>query len=170
MLEINSMASFMDNLGDKVARVTRIILVAAIVIVAALIITNPGRQDSMNPFTVGRANAEGIAAAPGYIALTVAKGQNFYIIDTGAQVICVYTINGGQLRLVAARKFDFDTKIWDASVNLQKYGQKLIPFDNGQGIFSRPPPGQPDALSAETYSKAFQHAWEDNVFGPKKRP
>lgn len=162
------MASFMDHFGDKVASVTRIILVAAIVIVAALIISNPSRQDSMNPFTVGRANAEGIVSAPGYIALTSPTGQNFYIIDSKKQVICVYSILGGQLRLVAARKFDYDTKIWDDSVNLAKYNPKLIPWDNGDGIFRDPPLNEPDALSAKTYAEAFQKAWEEIFKGPKK--
>ena len=85
------MAFFTDNLGDKVARVTRVILVTAIVIVAALLITNPGRPGSLNPFFVGRANADAVCAAPGYIALTTraTETDRFYIIDTLKQVICV---------------------------------------------------------------------------------
>lgn len=163
------MAFFTDNFGDRVARVTRVILVAAIVIVAALLITSPGRPASLNPFVVGRANADAVSAAPGYIALTTRATENdrFYIIDTNKQVICVYNIQSGQLRLVAARKFDFDSKIWDASVDLTQLSgnPNLKSFENGDGIFRDPPPppGDQNANCAKNYSEAWQKQWELNV-------
>jgi hypothetical protein len=160
--------AMLDNFGDKIVRVTRTILISAIVIVAALIISSPNQSNSINPLSVRSANAAGICSAPGYLALTTESDQNFYIIDTKKQVICVYTINGGQLLLTAARKFDYDCKIWDDSLDLTKYNPGCRPWNKGDGIFRDPPKDQPNALCAKTYAEAFQKAWEDSKFGSGK--
>jgi putative hemolysin len=108
-------------LGDKLARIARGILLAAIAVVIALIIVGPKNGGLPNPLSVGRANAEGgICAAPGYIMMPVKQGgvSRFCVCDTTKQVICIYEMNGEKLRLVSVRKFDKDTEIFDASLQV----------------------------------------------------
>ena len=46
-------------------------------------------------------------------------------------MICVYRVETAQIRLVCARKFDEDEKIWDPSINLLKNGR---PLEGGDGV------------------------------------
>ncbi|HEY3322151.1 MAG TPA: hypothetical protein VGP72_16920 [Planctomycetota bacterium] len=59
-----------------------------------------------------------VAAAPSYISCTVKAASNskFFLTDTTKQVICVYSLQGDQVRLVSARAFDHDRRLVDASV------------------------------------------------------
>ena len=109
------------TLGDKLAKIARVVLLTAIAAVLALIIIRPQNSGPPNPFSVGRAQAEGICAAPGYLLLTAKSGTaaKFYLCDTSKQVFCVYETQGEKVRLISARKFDEDVKIFDASINTQ---------------------------------------------------
>jgi hypothetical protein len=81
--------------------------------------------------TMSRAQAQGICASPGYLMTTLGatNADRFYLMDTNKQVICVYSVDGDKLRLVAARKVDYDSDIWDASVPL-----KGIKVEGGNGV------------------------------------
>jgi hypothetical protein len=100
---------------SRAARWTRFTLLAAIAAVLGLIVTTPRNE---YPLTMSRAQANAISAAPGFLltSLTAGNANQFYIVDTTKQIICVYNVTGDQLRLEAARKFDYDTEIWDSSV------------------------------------------------------
>jgi len=72
-----------------------------------------------------------VGAAVSYLSFTtkdVGEGK-FFITDTAKKVILTYTLNGEQLRLVAARKFDEDLKVIDGTVkapeSLEATGQGL---------------------------------------------
>jgi hypothetical protein len=108
------------TLGDKLAKIARVVLLTAIAAVLALIIFRPQNSGPPNPFSVGRAQAEGICAAPGYLLLTIKQGSaaKFYICDTEKKVFCVYETIGDKIRLVSARKFDEDVRIFDASISV----------------------------------------------------
>ena len=111
----------MTEWGDCACRVSRYLLLTGIAVVAALLITAPPSQRlAANPLRMSTANAAGgVCSAPNYLALTTTGGTDkFYIIDTNKKVICVYRIQTAAIRLVAARKFDEDEKIWDASLPL----------------------------------------------------
>jgi hypothetical protein len=101
--------------NDRVARWVRLGLVAGIVGLAVLILVDL-RKDTGSGVYLRSAHAD-IAAAPDFIALSVAADQNskFYLIDTTKQVICVYQLVGEKIRLVAARDFAQDTDIVDTS-------------------------------------------------------
>lgn len=108
-------------LGDRLARIVRGVLLAAIAVVIALIIVGPKNHGLPNPFAVGPVQADGpLSAAPGYIMLPIKTGgaAKFYVCDTNKQVICVYETTGEKLRLVGARKFDKDIEIFDASIQV----------------------------------------------------
>ena len=62
--------------------------------------------------------ANPVAAAPGYLSFTLRSAGNskFYITDTNRKVICVYSLNGNELRLVSVRRFDQDSSIIDGSI------------------------------------------------------
>jgi hypothetical protein len=139
-----------QSLGDKLARVTRLVLLGGIAIIAALLVTSPRPLE--NPFAISRAQAEGIAAAPGYLSMTVTVGNQskFYIIDSNKKVICVYDIVGDKARLVSARKFDFDSDIFDGSLAVQPKFARGI--EGGSGI---------DRKEAKEYSEAIAKMWED---------
>lgn len=72
-----------------------------------------------------------VGAAVSYLSFTtkdVGEGK-FFITDTAKKVILTYTLNGEQLRLVSARKFDEDLRIVDGTVkapeSLEATGQGL---------------------------------------------
>jgi hypothetical protein len=140
---------------DKTARIVRFILIAAIGFFIILLIAAP--QKFENPLVVRNAFGEGgVSAAPGYIALNCngSTSSRFYLIDTNKQVICVYSLNGAKLRLVSARKFDFDAKIVDSSLQGQDAkGRGLKPIEGGNGI---------DRDIAKDYSEAIQK-WLDDA-------
>jgi hypothetical protein len=141
-----------QSFGDKLARWTRLGLIAGIAIVAGLLMTNP-HSTSLNPFVVNRANAEGgIAAAPGYLVLTVNVGaaSRFYIIDTTKKVVCIYDVVGDKLRLVSARRFDFDGDIFDGSIGVTKFARGI---EGGNGI---------DRKEAKEYGEAINKMWEES--------
>src|ERR1043165_8007290 len=108
--------------SEPLAKLARVILLGAIVVVLGLIIMSP-RDSAFNPMTVRRAQAEGtICAAPGYLMLTMAIGaaSKLYLNDTNQKVLCVYEVTGDKLRLVGARKYDYDTTIFDGSIPAPK--------------------------------------------------
>ncbi|HYF51945.1 MAG TPA: hypothetical protein VEJ63_21230 [Planctomycetota bacterium] len=137
----------MTSFADKLATATRFCLVAGIAIVGALILSDKGAP---NPFELKRATAEGgIAAAPGYLALTTnAAGSRFYIIDKNKQVICVYTMTGDKLRLQSVRKFDFDSDIFAGDIATPKYKG----IEGGNGI---------DRAEAKEYSEQIKKMRDD---------
>lgn len=139
-----------ESFGDKLARLTRLALLGGIAVVAALLLTSPRPLE--NPFAISRAQAEGIAAAPGYLSMTVTAGNQakFYVIDSNKKVVCVYDIVGDKVRLVSARKFDFDSDIFDGSIPVQpKFGRGI---EGGSGI---------DRKEAKEYSEAIKKLWDD---------
>lgn len=108
-------------LGDRLARIARGVLLAAIAVVSALIVLGPQNHGLPNPLSVGRANADGsLSAAPGYIIMPVKQGAaaRFLICDSTKQVICLYEMNAEKLRLISVRKFDKDSEIFDASLRV----------------------------------------------------
>ena len=107
--------------ADRACRISRFLLLTGIAVVAALILSaSPQQRAALNPFSVNNANATGsVCAAPNYLALTATGGaQKLYLIDTNKKVICLYRIQTSSIRLTAARKFDKDELIWDASLPL----------------------------------------------------
>ncbi|HYG75733.1 MAG TPA: hypothetical protein VEK08_12075 [Planctomycetota bacterium] len=110
------MSSETLSLSDKLARGARVILLGGIAVILALIVVSP-RGSSTDPLSIPRAHAD-ISAAPGYLMLTMNTGANskLYINDTNKQVICVYEVTGDKLRLVSARKYDYDSTIFDMSI------------------------------------------------------
>jgi hypothetical protein len=139
------------SLGDTLAFTARMLILTGIGVLAILIATTP----NANPLSVKHAQAEGgIAAAPGYIALTT-NGSNaarFYLVNSAKQVICVYTLNGGQLRLVAARKFDHDRQIFDASISVvTPEGISMKAFEGTDGL---------DRSEAKGYAEGLKKLWE----------
>jgi len=143
-----------ESFGDKLARFTRVVLIGAVVVVAVLLITNP--PQSANPFSIGRAQADGLCASPGYLVLTANLGgaSKFYIIDANKQVICVYDMVGDKLRLVSARKFDFDSDIFDGSLQVGA----VRGIEGGNGITRG---------EAKMYSEGLKKMWEEAT---KKKP
>jgi len=133
-------------LGDRLAKIARGILLAAIAVVVTLIILGPKNHGLPNPLSVGRVNAEGgICAAPGYLMMPVKTGgaSKFYVCNTSKQVICVYETNGDKLRLVGVRKFDKDVEIFDASLQVGK----TPPEGHSEGI---------DRTQAGAYGEAIK--------------
>jgi hypothetical protein len=111
----------LSSIAERTSGVARIILLAGIAVVGALILSNPDNRNAANPLRVGTAQAAGgICATPNYLALTAGAENNdkFYLIDTNKKVICMYRIETASIRLVCARKFDEDEKIWDPSIPL----------------------------------------------------
>jgi len=113
--------AFMTGFAQRATTVCRFLLLTGIAVVAALILTaSPQQRAAVNPLQIGPASAAGgICAAPNYLSMTTMNGNNkFYVIDTNRKVICVYRIQASAIRLVAARKFDADERIWDSSLPL----------------------------------------------------
>lgn len=57
----------------------------------------------------------GICAAPEYLCLNITNGRKFFVCDTAAKRILVYSLKGDDLRLVSVRKMDADLNIVDAN-------------------------------------------------------
>src|SRR5438046_3059969 len=97
-------------LTERLARWTRFALLAAIAVVLGLIVTTPRDETSDYPRLMNRAQAEGIAAAPGYLltSIGISNADKLFLVDTTKQVICTYGVTNDQLRLQSARKFDND--------------------------------------------------------------
>jgi hypothetical protein len=111
--------------ADKLAKFTRVILLGAIATVVLLLIVAK-QNGSPYPLSMDYAHANGIASSPGFLALNVGKASEvFYLIDTNKQVLCVYKLTGGSLRLVSARKFDSDSDIPEDSVVVTAGGKTL---------------------------------------------
>ncbi|MCY3020339.1 MAG: hypothetical protein NTW87_15075 [Planctomycetota bacterium] len=145
--------------GDRLASIARVILLCAIALVATLIIIGPKNTGLPNPLSVMRVQADGsICAAPGYLMLITKQGgaAKFYLCDTNKQVICMYETVGEKFRLVAARKFDHDADIFDASLNLPN---TKSPESNANGITRK---------EADDYAAALKLAKEK--FEGKKKP
>ena len=83
---------------ERLAGWTRVALLAAIAVVLGLILTTPRDEVSGYPRFMTRAQAEGIAANPGYLLTSVGVGNadKFYLVDTNKQVICVYGVTNDQ--------------------------------------------------------------------------
>jgi len=96
---------------EKLAHVSRYLLVAlfAAALAAGWMTGNPDRASAATP----------IGAAPNYLSCTVKIGNNskFYITDTNSRTVCVYSLIGDSIRLVSVRKFDFDSRVMDSSLN-----------------------------------------------------
>jgi hypothetical protein len=139
------------SLGDRLAFTARMLILTGIGVLAILIATTP----NANPLSVKHAQAEGgVAAAPGYLVLTT-NGSNaarFYLVNSAKQTICVYTLNGGELRLVAARKFDYDSQIFDASIQV----------DLPSGMRMKAPEGTDgfDRTQAKAYAEGLKAMWD----------
>jgi hypothetical protein len=147
----------MASFGDKLASVTRFVLVAGIAVVGALILAGPERGGISNPLLMQRAQADGgIAAAPGYLLLSVnAAGARFFIVDKNKEVICSYTMTGEKLRLQSVRKFDYDSEIFAGDLPAGKETQGI---EGGNGI---------DRAEAKEYADAIKKLRDD--FEKKKK-
>lgn len=122
------------SMADSASRVARFVLLAGIAVVGALIVSNPDNRNAVNPLHVSSAQANGgICSAPNYLALTAGGGGNdkFYVIDSNKKVICLYRIQTAEIRLVCARKFDEDEKIWDPSIPLLRNNK---PMEGSDGV------------------------------------
>jgi hypothetical protein len=138
-----------ESRASCVARYIRYSLMLAIAGMLALILLDaPWRGEQR--FRVRSAYADGFGAAPGVIALTLGgsgggstgeagtggggggggTANRFFIIDTAKNVICVYTMTGEKIRLVNARKYDTDTDILDASLDVGG----IRSFEGGNGL------------------------------------
>jgi hypothetical protein len=143
--------------GDRLATYTRATLLTAIAVIVALLIVGKRNGGMDYPLTMDMAQANGIAATPGYLALNTSAGSVFYIIDTNKQVICTYKTNGGELRLVSARKFDYDGDIPDGSLAIPVPGGRTIKaLDGSDGL---------DRATAKEYSEGLKKMMEA---APKK--
>lgn len=140
---------------DKWAARARSVLLALIAVLLALIVAGPENRGIGNPLTLSRAQAEGVAAAPGHLVLTspMTNDSKFYLIDTTRKVVCVYNLNGSKMRLVAARKMDHDAEIVDSSVNVTTADGKsqIKSFEGGNGI---------DRSVAKDYSEGLKKMLE----------
>ncbi|MFH0938832.1 MAG: hypothetical protein V1899_06090 [Planctomycetota bacterium] len=141
------MTSESKSFVEKLAYMMRVVLIGMIIVVAVLMITSS--HQSANPFSISRANAEGICATPGYLVLTASIGgaNKFFIVDTNKQVICVYGMVGDKLRLVSARKFDFDSDIFDGSLQIGA----MRGIEGGNGV---------TRAEAKIYSEGLKKAWD----------
>lgn len=146
---------------ERITQAARFALLTAISVIAALILTAPRTETGLgNPFMMRPAMAEGaggagggISAAPGYLMLTIGINgtDKFYIVDTNKQTICVYSVLGDKLRLVSARKFDFDSEIPEGSLRATGDDGRSYVLEAGNG-FNRE--------EAKTYSKYVKQAIE----------
>ncbi|MCZ7645011.1 MAG: hypothetical protein M5U26_06960 [Planctomycetota bacterium] len=138
--------------SERLARQARNLLLAGIVAVLGLILLNA--RESGHPLRVGSAQAESIAAAPNFLALSTATGANsFYIIDTAEQVICVYQMRGDTPRLVSVRNFSVDTDIADSSIEtIRGPDGKPIKIEGGSGV---------NTADAKAYAEGFAKLLEE---------
>ena len=146
-------------LADRLAKIARIVLLAAIAVVLALIVLGPKSGGMPNPLSVPRVQAEGgICAAPGYIIMPIKVGgaSQFYVCDTNKQVICVYETTGEKIRLISVRKFDNDVGIFVASIPI---GNVKAPEGHTPGL---------NRKEAGDYAEAIKK-WREK-FESKKRP
>ena len=150
------MSDATSALGERLARVARVVLLSSIAVLLALMIVGPKNS---YPLSMSKAQADGIAAAPGYLALTIQNASVFYLVDTNKQVICTYKIQGGQLLLSSARKFDYDSDIPEDSVPVQGgTSGKMLKIAGGDGI---------NRAEAKEFSEAVTKALEARK---KKKP
>ena len=99
------------SFGEKLAALARYVLVA--IFAVALVCGTWRAKSETQAFA-----ATPVSAASSYLSFTAKAngGSKFYITDTNKKVICVYSLNSDQLRLVGARKFDQDSKVVDGSI------------------------------------------------------
>lgn len=143
--------------SDRLARHARIGLLAAIAIMIGMIAANV--RSTGNPMTIRSATAEGaVTAAPGYLVLSMNTGgaAKFYIADTTKQVVCVYEVNGDKLRLVGARKFDYDADVFDGSLGAGKAARGI---EGGNGV---------TRSEAKDYGEAINKMFEEAKAKSKK--
>jgi hypothetical protein len=145
-------------------------MLAVAVMVALILLEVPWRGEQR--FRVRSAYAD-FGAAPGVIAISLGGGggtagggesgaagggggaaSRFYIIDTAKNVICVYTITGEKVRLINARKYDYDTDILDASLDVAG----IRSFEGGNGL---------SRVEAKAYAEGLKKLMES---GQAKRP
>jgi hypothetical protein len=155
-----------ESRASCVARYIRYGLMLAVAVMVALILLEVPWQ-SQQRFRVRSAYADGIGAAPGMIAISLGGGggggsaggetsttagggsatNRFFIIDTAKNVICVYTMTGEKIRLVNARKYDADTDIVDASLDVAG----IRSFEGGNGL---------SRVEAKAYSEGLKKLME----------
>lgn len=139
-----------ESLRERLPRWIRNVLILAVFVFAVLLVTKQDDGGSFNPLSVRNVNAEMIAAAPGFLALSVSPGGgNFFIIDTSRQVICVYQLDGEKVRLVSARDFHRDTDIVDSSLVVPGPNNRPIKIEGGSGV---------DAAAAAAYADGIKKA------------
>jgi|GEM_PF-1729042 len=149
-MELNQSASSPASLNERLAKIARMALIAIIAVIAGMLIA--GRN---NPFNSKPAHANNIAAAPGYLMLTLtpSAASTLYVTDTNKQVICGYSLTGDKLRLTSARKYDFDSDVFDGSIDAPK------PLEGGNGL---------NRAETEVYSKSIKEIFEKQTVKPKK--
>jgi hypothetical protein len=137
-------------------------LLGAIAAMAFLFWALPPGPSGPSPLAMKQAMAEGVAAAPGFLLITIPDvgaranvggvgggavggggGNRLYLADTTKEVLCTYSIGGDKIRLVGARNFSADTGIVDASLSnvptLDANGNPVAPgtmkeFEGGNGL------------------------------------
>jgi hypothetical protein len=90
-----------------------------------------GGEKAPNVLRVDPAHASvPVGAAVSYLSFTTKDAGNgkFFITDTNKKVILTYALDGQTLRLVSARKFDHDLKLFDGSI---KAPESLEAANNG---------------------------------------
>ena len=149
-----------DNFIEKLPKYIFNVLVVSIAVMAALVVTQDREHGSSHPFAIRTANAEMIAAAPGFLTLSVPQaGGNFYVVDSTKQVICVYQLDGDRIRLVSARDFSIDTEIKDSSLPLPGPNRRPIKIEGGSGV---------DTDTAAFYAKQLKQ-YIENLSKAKRR-
>lgn len=113
-----------------------------------------GQKDSGFPAFLSPAQVHatgGICAAPDYLMLTVHANQRFFVVDTIAapKRICVYSLNGDQLRLVSARRIDADLEIFDGSIAAPKS------IESGSGVTAEEAEAYLNNLKADPKIKEY---------------
>lgn len=103
-----------------------------------------------------------VGAAVSYLSFTtkdVGEGK-FFITDTAKKVILTYSLNGEQLRLVSARKFDEDLRLVDGTIkapeSLESIGQGLTRDD--VKTYAKNSKAQLDALAKRLGKDQMQEA------------
>lgn len=127
--------------GETWALAARYLLLAGIVLAGGLLFAKMREQNGTGrsglPKLLTPAQAEAVSAAPGYLMFTTDVGgqRKFYLFDSNKKVVCVYSLTGDALRLVAAREVSYDQQIVDTSMAVRALDGSVIRSpEGGTGI------------------------------------
>jgi len=106
------------SISERIAVATRYVIVALFGVIVFGGLTGE---------KITRAEA-GICSAPRYLCFNVNIDRKFYLVDTEAKRILVYSLKNNDVRLISVRKMDSDLNIIDAN-NIR--GVKGVQSTNG---------------------------------------